>query len=109
MFTPMIPSVISFAFLISFLSALVFASLKFLAKSGSNIPIAADEITPMAPSFATADAKPDKEIPTPIPPWMIGTCTSKSPIFSPGILPVYLQLLTLLSINNSELLLSILK
>ena len=67
MFTPMMPFVY-LAFIISFLRALAFASLKSLAKSGSNIPIAAEEITPIAPSFATADAKPDKETPTPMPP-----------------------------------------
>ena len=53
---------------ISFLRDLALASLKFLAKSDSNIPIPAEEIIPIAPSFATAEAKLDKETPTPIPP-----------------------------------------
>ena len=68
MFTPITPVVISLAFFISLRKALVFASLKFVLKSGSSMPIPVAAMTPIPPSFATAEAKPDKEIPTPIPP-----------------------------------------
>ena len=66
--TPRIPLVNSLAFLISFFNALIFASKKFVKRSGSSIPIPAEPITPIPPSFATAEAKPDREMPTLIPP-----------------------------------------
>lgn len=43
-------------------------------------PRPAAEITPIPPSFATAEAKPEREIPTPIPPWMIGMRAFRFPI-----------------------------
>ena len=41
-------------------------------KVKTNAPRPADEITPTPPSLATAEASPDNEIPTPIPPCTIG-------------------------------------
>jgi hypothetical protein len=38
----------------------------------------------MPPSRATADAKPASEIPTDIPPWIIGNLATKLSIFSSG-------------------------
>ena len=48
----------------------------------SEIETNPDEITPIPPSLATAEARPDIEIPTPIPPWMMGTLIFNSPRFS---------------------------
>ncbi len=86
MFTPMIPLVFSLAFLISFFSALIFASKKLDIKSFSITPIAAVDITPTPPSLATAAANPDNDIPTPIPPWIMGRLIVKLPIFNSFIL-----------------------
>ena len=66
--TPRIPSVASLAFLISFRSALMFASLKLEQMSVSCRPIMAAAITPIPPSLATAEASPEREMPIPIPP-----------------------------------------
>ena len=54
----------------------------FVKKSLDKKPGCAAEITPMAPSFATAPAKEDKLMPTPIPPCIIGIGIVKSPIWS---------------------------
>jgi len=48
-FTPRTPWVISLALRISFLNALIFASKKFLKKSGSSMPMAAVLMTPIPP------------------------------------------------------------
>jgi hypothetical protein len=45
-------------------------------------PSPADEITPMPPSLATAEASPARDMPTPIPPCTMGTEAHKFPIFS---------------------------
>jgi hypothetical protein len=42
-------------------------------------------MTPTAPALATAEARPDREMPTPIPPWIIGTLALMLPIVSDGI------------------------
>ena len=81
MFTPIIPpSEISFAFFICFPSALTLALNESFPKSSSKYPGCAADITPIAPSFATAPASYDKLTPTPIPPCIIGTLATKSPI-----------------------------
>ena len=46
----------------------------------SNKPIPAAAMTPTPPSFATAAANPDIEIPTPIPPCMIGSLIVRFPM-----------------------------
>jgi hypothetical protein len=51
----------------------------------SNCPIPAVAITPIAPAVATAEANPYKEMPTPIPPWIIGILALMPPIDSVGI------------------------
>jgi hypothetical protein len=43
-------------------------------------------ITPTPPASATAEARLEREIPTPIPPWTIGSLTVQFPIFISGIL-----------------------
>jgi hypothetical protein len=48
------------------------------------MPIPAVAMTPIPPSSATADASPEREIPTPIPPWIMGILATESPIFSTG-------------------------
>ena len=82
----MIPLVFSLAWRISRISARLLASLRFTLKSGSCIPIPEAEITPMPPSFAPAEASPDNETPTPMPPWIIGILAFRLPIFMPDIL-----------------------
>jgi hypothetical protein len=47
-------------------------------------------MTPTPPSLATADASPEREIPTPIPPCIIGTVTVRLPILKPFI-PFYIN------------------
>ena len=47
---------------------------------GYNKPKPAHDITPTPPSFATAEAKPESEIPTPIPPCITGVFISIFPI-----------------------------
>ncbi len=84
-FTPRIPFVNSLAFRISFFSALMLASTKFVKKSFSQIPIPAAEITPTPPSLATAEARDDREMPIPMPPWIIGSLIVILPIFNPFI------------------------
>ncbi len=49
-------------------------------------PKPAHDITPIPPSLAIADAKPDKDTPTPIPPWTTGSFTSIFPIKNDFIL-----------------------
>ena len=49
-------------------------------KSGSLNPGCAAEMTPIAPSLATAPARPDKLIPIPMPPWIIGIEAVSSPM-----------------------------
>jgi len=71
---------ISLASFISLRMDLKFASTKLVVKSGSLKPIWAAEIMPMPPAFATAPASLCRLMPTPIPPWMIGFSTTKSPI-----------------------------
>jgi hypothetical protein len=51
-----------------------------LKKSGSLIPIPAVAITPIPPSFATAEASPESEMPIPIPPWIMGSFAFREPI-----------------------------
>ena len=53
-------------------------------------PIPAAAMTPTPPSWATAEASPAREIPTPIPPWMMGTLISISPMRRGGGLMVRL-------------------
>ncbi|OQB73590.1 MAG: hypothetical protein BWX90_00448 [bacterium ADurb.Bin132] len=77
---PNTPFVISLARLISRLKALMLASRKFVLKSGSNMPIPAVAITPTPPWLATALARPEREIPTPIPPWIMGILMFRLPI-----------------------------
>jgi hypothetical protein len=50
------------------------------------MPIPTAEITPIPPSFATAEANPDIETHTPIPPCMIGSLAVRSPILNSSIL-----------------------
>ena len=66
--TPIMPLVILLALRISFLSALILASFGCRLKSGSSMPISADDITPIPPALATAEDKFDKDMPTPMPP-----------------------------------------
>ena len=84
MFTPMIPVDNSRARRISFRKARVLAAKKFLNRSGSIMPIPAVAITPIPPSLATAAAKPDRDTPTPMPPWMIGRGAVRAPMWSAG-------------------------
>jgi len=78
-FNPIIPSVSFLVFLISSRNARLSSSLvlPFL-----NTPSPTAERTPIPPSFATVEAKPDKDIPTPIPPCTMGNFATKSPILS---------------------------
>ena len=46
------------------------------------IPNPAQEITPTPPWFATAEAKPESEMPTPIPPCTIGVGMKRPSIFN---------------------------
>ena len=81
--TPMIPPFdISFAFLICLPNALILALKESLPKSSSKYPGCAADITPIAPSLATAPASEDKLTPTPMPPCIIGTFATKSPIIN---------------------------
>ena len=48
------------------------------------MPIMAPAMTPIPPSLATADASPERDMPTPIPPWMMGILAVNSPIFKAG-------------------------
>jgi hypothetical protein len=41
-------------------------------------------MTPIAPSLATAEDSPEREIPIDIAPWIIGNLAVKSPILSDG-------------------------
>ena len=82
------PSVNSLALRISRRKALPLASRLLSKISGSLIPIIAEAITPIPPSFATAAARPERDIPTPIPPWIIGILTFRSPNFNSGIFTI---------------------
>ena len=82
--TPIIPSVAARAFCSSVARALLLASMGCCAISGSFIPIMAPAITPMPPSLATAEASREREIPTPIPPWIMGILAQSSPMFKVG-------------------------
>jgi hypothetical protein len=60
-FTPIIPLAFSRAFFSSSLSPRILASPKLLESLLYKSPNPALEITPMPPSFATAEARPDKD------------------------------------------------
>ena len=80
MLTPTTPGLSSRAFLISRLRARMLAPRKSVKPSGSRRPMPAAAITPTPPALAVAAASPDKEIPTPIPPWTIGIRATRFPI-----------------------------
>src|SRR5208283_2086401 len=50
------------------------------------MPMPGAAITPIPPSLATADAKPEREIPTAMPPWIMGKRAMCRPIFKQGSL-----------------------
>ena len=52
----------------------------FSLKSGSRKPIWAVEMIPTPPAFATAPAREDRLMPTPMPPWITGFSITRSPI-----------------------------
>ncbi|MPM45986.1 hypothetical protein SDC9_92680 [bioreactor metagenome] len=76
----MTPFAISLAFLNSSFSPNIEAWAKSKECFLYNNPKPAQEITPTPPSFATAEAKPDSDTPTPIPPWTMGNLISRLPI-----------------------------
>ncbi len=57
------------------------------------MPMPAAEITPIPPARETALARPDKEIPTPMPPWTMGSLDTTFPIRSSGIVSILFSLL----------------
>ncbi len=80
--TPSIPPVFLLASLISSRNATIFDSLRLSPASVFLIiPIPAVAITPIPPSLATEEASEDIDIPTPIPPCMIGIFATRFPIF----------------------------
>ena len=83
-FTPMMPEVEARAFSISRRRARTLASMGLEATSGSRMPTMAPAMTPMPPSSATAEARRERDMPTPIPPWTMGVRAMRSPIFSAG-------------------------
>ena len=89
--TPMMPWVLSRARTSSCRRARRLASMGCCATSGSRMPIMAPAMTPMPPSLATADARPEREIPTPMPPCTMGRRAQRSPIFREGKGTVYLH------------------
>ena len=68
----MIPLLFSRALRISRARARQLASCPLTETSFSVMPAMAPAITPIPPALATAEASPDMEIPTPMPPWMMG-------------------------------------
>ena len=54
------------------------------ANSGSRQPGWAAEMTPIPPALATAPARDERLMPTPIPPWMMGYLAVRFPIFKFG-------------------------
>ena len=82
--TPTIPcpQASSFALLICFLIAIRLAFAWSFSNSGSSKPICAVEITPTPPSLATAPASLLRLTPTPIPPCIMGSFATISPILS---------------------------
>ncbi len=49
-------------------------------------PSPAEEMTPIPPSDATAEASPESDMPTPMPPCTMGTVAVRFPIFNDFIL-----------------------
>ena len=77
----MIPSgAMALAFSNSVPMARILAPMGSFKKSGSRNPICAVEIIPIPPAFATAPAREERLMPTPIPPCMTGYFAIKSPI-----------------------------
>ena len=88
MLTPMAPDEFARAFRISLRNARVLAARKSVTRSGSANPMPAVAMTPSPPSFATAAARPDSEMATPMPPWMMGVGRIRSPMPRGGKLAV---------------------
>ena len=74
----------SLALRISLRRAWLFFSTNLEEGSNSNMPMPAVPMTPMPPSLATAEARPARDMPTDMPPWMMGSGTIRSPIFNAG-------------------------
>ena len=84
---------ICLAFSISFPIVRRLQAMGSLSKSGSRKPIWAVEIMPIPPAAATAPARPDRLIPTPMPPWITGISACNSPrIIFPCFIPHHLSL-----------------
>ena len=80
---PRIPSgAVFLAFLSSSWIALRLAPMGSFKKSGSLKPIWAVEMIPIPPAFATAPARDERLIPTPMPPWITGYSAVSGPIFN---------------------------
>ncbi|TXT46623.1 MAG: hypothetical protein FD137_1230 [Spirochaetes bacterium] len=79
MLTPRTPWLSSLARRISRLRARTLAPRKSLKPSGSSSPMPAAAMTPTPPALATAAASPEREIPTPMPPWTMGILAVRSP------------------------------
>ena len=77
------------------------AARKSEEKSLYRSPSPALEITPTPPSLATAEASPEREIPTPIPPCIIGTAIARLPILNVFIL-IFLYFFKGRLINQSQ-------
>jgi len=90
MLTPMMPPVMLLALAISSCkSRLLMPFVRPLAlPSSRSRPTAA--ITPIPPQLATAAASPARDIPTPMPPWTMGTLAILSPMRNEGMISLYI-------------------